>query len=154
MLTTWSDPFIPSWNRYRDDWQISDPFRELSYNPSSLSRANLRNGVMAPLSPLLSVDLIEAENEYRIHADLPGVEGLDLEMKDDHLIIKAERKAVHEKNTDIAHSIERSYGKVQRQIALPKNIDRNGCNATFKDGVLKITFPKLPAKPASATKKD
>jgi len=98
---------------------------------------------MAPLSPLLSADLIESETDYHIHADLPGVEGIDLEMKDGYLIMKAERKISDENKTDIAHSMERSYGNIYRQIKLPKLADQENAKAIFKDGVLTVSFPKL-----------
>jgi HSP20 family protein len=39
--------------------------------------------------------------------------------------------------------MERSYGAVQRTFALPKSVDANAIDATFRNGVLTITLPKL-----------
>jgi HSP20 family protein len=57
--------------------------------------------------------------------------------------MKAERKHVHEKQTDKVHRLERSYGSVKRRVALPKNADLNA-NTKFSNGVLVVTIPKLP----------
>lgn len=37
---------------------------------------------------------------------------------------------------------ERSYGRFERRIGLPRGIERDKANATFRNGVLTITLPK------------
>ena len=91
----------------------------------------------------MTADLIESDTEYSVHVDLPGVEDMDITIKDGVLCMKAERKAVHELDNDIVHSYERSYGKVQRKILLPTNADTDHAQAKFRHGVLTVTFPKL-----------
>jgi len=140
------DPF------FRDDWQIFDPFRDDFF---SGRRSGFGGGDLTrQLSPLLTSDLVETENEFKILADLPGVNPQDLELsiEGSSLVMKAERKHTHETNTDRYHSLERSYGTVQRRIKLPKNADLANANTRFKDGVLTVTFPKLAQLPASSTK--
>ena len=106
------------------------------------------------LSPLLTSDILETENEFKILADLPGVSPQDLELtvEGSTLLMKAERKHTHENKTDKYHSLERSYGKVQRRFKLPKSADLANANTRFKDGVLTVTVPKIVEKPASPTK--
>jgi len=73
-------------------------------------------------SPLLTSDIIESEREFKVLADLPGVsaEDLDVSIEGSTLVMKAERKHTHQADTDKYHSLERSYGSVQRQIKMPK----------------------------------
>lgn len=105
--------------------------------------AMLRNEAFQPLAPLMSADLIESDTDFHIHADLPGVEDLDISINQNVVNITGNRKVVHEVDNDIVHSTERSYGKVQRRILLPSNADTNNAIAKFKDGVLSVSFPKL-----------
>ena len=55
----------------------------------------------------MAADLIETDTDFHIHADLPGVENLDISVKDGYLLMKAERKITHEVDTDLVHSVER-----------------------------------------------
>jgi HSP20 family protein len=96
------------------------------------------------LVPIMSTDLIETDQGYNVHVDLPGVDpnDLDISIVDKFLVIKAERKQVHEHNSDKVHSMERSFGKVQRRICLPTTADIDHAESKFKNGVLSISFPK------------
>jgi len=109
-------------------------------NPSGAT-----NSFFKQLSPLLGSDLVESETDYKIHVDLPGVEASDVDIslvENKYLVIQAERKFVHEEAKDKVHSMERSFGKVQRRFRLPVNADVDQANTTFKNGVLTLTFPK------------
>lgn len=110
--------------------------------------ASKKNKVVSPLStlsPLLGSDLVESESDYKIHVDLPGVEVSDVEIslvENKFVVIQAERKHVHEEEKDKVHSMERSYGKVQRRFRLPANADVEKASSVFKQGVLTVTVPK------------
>ena len=109
-------------------------------NPSGAT-----NSFFKQLSPLLGSDLVESETDYKIHVDLPGVEASDVDIslvENKYLVIQAERKFVHEEAKDKVHSMERSFGKVQRRFRLPVNADVDQANTTFKNGVLTLSFPK------------
>ena len=108
-----------------------------------------KEDITRDLRPVLNIDLIETENEYQIHADLPGVnpDDLDISIENDTLTIKGERKQKHEEKTDTAHRVERSYGKVQRSIRLPKNADQKNVTANHENGVLTVAFPKMEIGP-------
>lgn len=95
--------------------------------------------------PLMATDLTETEKSFSVHVDLPGVRPEDLEitvMEGNCLCMKAERHHSHEEKNARVHSMERSYGKVQRKIYLPKNADMDACESRFRNGVLEITIPK------------
>jgi HSP20 family protein len=121
---------------------MCDPSNEIIW-PGRRSSRQQQNELMKPLSPLLSADLIESDTDFSLHADLPGVEDLDITMQNGMITIKAERKFVHKEDLDTLHTRERSYGKVQRSFAIPRNANANAAEARFLDGVLSITFPKL-----------
>lgn len=118
------------------------------HSSSSDSKKNKRNlsHIYKSISPLMATDLIETEKEFQVHCDLPGVqnEDVDISVNDGFLVLKAERKANLDDKSHTVHSIERSFGKVQRKIALPTTIDAEKVQATFKNGVLIVSFPKKP----------
>ena len=117
-----------------------DPFDV--YPTSTRSLSNLRNEAVQPLAPLMSADLIESDSDYNIHVDMPGVENLQINTDNQLLTIEAERKIQHEQQSDIAHTLKRSYGKVKRRLRIPYNADVDRATAKYKDGVLTVNIPK------------
>ncbi len=82
-----------------------------------------------------SIDVEETEKEYRVTAELPGLEERDVEvlLQDGLLSVRGEKKLESE-NRGRTYS-ERFYGRFERQITLDRDIDENAVNATFKNGV-------------------
>ncbi|MBI5019808.1 MAG: Hsp20/alpha crystallin family protein [Ignavibacteriales bacterium] len=96
------------------------------------------------------VDIIERENEYNIKVELPGVEKKDVKItvQDDVLTIKGEKRQENERKGDNYHHVERSYGIFQRSFPLPTSVQGEKIDASFENGVLSLTIPKLEeAKP-------
>ena len=90
------------------------------------------------------VDIIEEQDCIKVVVDLPGFNKEDIEVwiEDNQLVIKAERKEEKiEKDVNYIRQ-ERVYGKVQRAIPIPAEIDENNIKATYKNGVLEIILPK------------
>ncbi len=93
-----------------------------------------------------AMDISETEEGYLVEMDVPGIpkDNIKISVKDNQLTITGERKSEKkEENKDRTyHRIERYYGKFQRTIALPSEIDIEKIKADYKDGVLKITLPR------------
>jgi HSP20 family protein len=98
-----------------------------------------------------AVDIQETERQYRISVELPGVEQKDVEMNvaDDVLVIRGEKRQQQEHAEGQVHWGERSYGTFQRSLNLPGDADQDSIKATFKGGVLTITIDKQQAVPAA-----
>ena len=92
------------------------------------------------------VDVTETENEITVSAELPGVDQKDIEVEIDNesLTIKGEKKEEKEEKGKGYYRAERSYGSFRRTIPLPCAIDVNKVTASHKKGVLSITLPKAP----------
>jgi HSP20 family protein len=128
-----------------------------SFMPSGTQNRlqELRQEAIRPLAPLMSADLIESENDFHVHVDLPGVENIDINTDNNFLTITADRKVLHEIDSDVAHTVERSSGKVKRRLPIPRNADVEHAKAKFRDGVLTVTFPKKePSAPAKKIRVD
>jgi HSP20 family protein len=95
-----------------------------------------------------SVEVNATDNEVRVSAELPGMDEKDIEVlvDNDVLTIRGEKKSETE-DKDRRFS-ERYYGRFERSLALPFEVDEEKAEASFKNGVLTVTIPK------SATAKD
>lgn len=117
-----------------------DPFRELD----ELERAFFGRD-NSKLSQF-STDIRDNGSEFLLEADLPGVkkEDIKLDLSDNILTISAERHSEYEEKDKKGSyvRIERSYGSYQRSFDTT-GIDVDKIDAEFKDGVLKLTMPKL-----------
>lgn len=97
-----------------------------------------------------SVDVIDREKEVVVRAEIPGVdkENLEVSLSDDRLTIKGTTQ--HEKEEKEAGNYthrEMSRGSFTRTVTLPSGVDGEKARASFKDGVLEMTLPKLtPSK--------
>ena len=88
------------------------------------------------------VDIEETETEVCVTAELPGLDekDLDVHLTDDTLVLKGEKREEHEDRTNGWH--ERSYGRFERSIPLPCEVDADHVSAQFKNGVLTVRLPK------------
>ena len=90
-------------------------------------------------------DVSETEKELIVKAEVPGMDKKDIHinLSDGLLTIKGEKK--QEKKNENYHSVERRYGMFSRTIRLPFEVEADKVDATYKDGVLKVTLPKSEA---------
>ncbi|MES3032403.1 MAG: Hsp20/alpha crystallin family protein [Gemmatimonadota bacterium] len=94
------------------------------------------------------VDIYETESAFVVESDLPGVheENVDIQFDRHTLTISGTRAAtlpVRDKNAQLrVFSAERLSGNFARSIRLPEHVDAEKIEATFTQGVLKITVPK------------
>jgi HSP20 family protein len=91
-----------------------------------------------------TMDISAAEKEYTVTMEVPGVKEDDvkLELVDDTLTIHGEKKQANTAKDRNYYCVERSYGAFQRVLSLPEDVDQNGIQAAFKNGVLTITMPR------------
>jgi HSP20 family protein len=91
-----------------------------------------------------AMDLVEAEDQFLLRADLPGLtdDDVNIEVRDNALTIAGERKAEHEQREKGWYRLERQFGRFSRSISLPEGINADAIDASFRDGVLEIKIPK------------
>ena len=91
-----------------------------------------------------TMDISSAEKEYTVTVEVPGVkeDDIQLELADETLTIRGEKKQESTANDKRYYCVERSYGAFQRVLSLPEDVDQDGIQAAFKNGVLTITMPR------------
>ena len=91
-----------------------------------------------------AMDLIEENDEYVLHADLPGLSEKDvkIELEDNVLSISGTRKSEQENRKDGYYRVERATGSFSRSLTLPEGVDPESIRAQFENGVLEVRIPK------------
>jgi HSP20 family protein len=91
------------------------------------------------------LEIEQQDDQIRVVAELPGVDekDVDLSIEDGVLTLSGEKRS--ERKDENGYS-ERSYGRFERRIALPSNIDEEKCAAEVNNGVLTITVPRAAEK--------
>ena len=91
-------------------------------------------------------DIKDEGDHYTLEADLPGFakDDIGIDIENGTLTITAERKTSDDKKDDNGNYVrcERYYGSYKRRFNLD-GINEDNISAQLKDGVLKLTMPKL-----------
>jgi len=170
-----SDPFF---NDFEDEFFNHPlipafPFYQPAFynNRRHNSKSSLEKNSLIDFSP--KINLSEDENNYYIHADLPGMkkDQVKMEISDDRTFtISGERESFKdsddkEKNKEGEeakegekkkegqdnknkknkkfHMMECSYGKFERSFSIPEDADLNNIQAKMENGVLEVSFKKM-----------
>lgn len=91
-----------------------------------------------------AVDVSESDREFTVTAELPGLDGKDLEVSvtRDALTIRGEKKEEHEDKGNGRYHKELYYGSFSRGIPLHAEVNPDAVKAVYKNGVLKVKLPK------------
>lgn len=120
--SNWMHPF-----RWRGPWwrEVAAPFKGLSP----------------------SVDVIDREKEVLVRAEVPGITKDDLEVSlcDNRVTIHGSTRHEEKGEKGDYYRRELSSGSFSRTLTLPAEVDGTKAKATFKDGILELTLPKIKA---------
>lgn len=131
------------------------PFEEVE-----LLRKQIDN-IFTPLSPIGSesgahglnppVDIVEAENAYKVRFLLPGLptenlsELVNIEATQKTLTISGELRPTQLGQGEKLLASQLRYGKFFKQLGFPDGIDNERIEATYRNGILEIVLPKAQA---------
>jgi len=132
---------IKKWNPFSDLVSLSDRLNQL-FDEGLWGEGEEELQSLTRWKP--STDIYETKDNYVFSVELPGFDkkNLEVEIKNNTMMIKGEKKREGEVKEEDYHRIERSYGQFQRSFRLPQNVDEKKIDAKMENGVLKITVPK------------
>ena len=98
-------------------------------------------------SAVPAVDVRETDAEYLMEMELPGLSEKDVEVKLENslLTISSSKSATKEEKKNGYVLRERKSSQFSRSFVLPEGVDREKIAAEFKNGILNLSFPKVPA---------
>jgi len=91
-----------------------------------------------------AIDVVEHADRFTVECDLPGIDqkDIDISIASGVLTIRGEKKTEKKSEKTKVYKKETWEGSFQRTVSLPSGVDGDKVEATFTDGVLKITLPK------------
>jgi len=109
----------------------------------------LSSGQMHP-----SVDLVETDRQIVVEAEIPGMEKKDIQvsLSGRQLTLSGEKSHEEKEIRRGHHLMERAWGAFHRVLELPADVDPSRVNATYKNGVLKVTLQKTKEHQGRAIK--
>ncbi|MEH2309734.1 Hsp20/alpha crystallin family protein [Nostoc sp.] len=156
------------WNPFRDserlepfrDTESWEPFREIDTLQRQMNRlfdrlmpttnGGERSGFI--FSP--AAELEETDDAIRLKLEVPGLEPKDInvEATPESISITGERKTETKSEENGITRSEFRYGKFQRVISLPSQIQNDKVQAEYKNGILHLTLPKAESEKHKAVK--
>ncbi len=93
---------------------------------------------------VLASEVFDDGDEIIVRLEIPGMDknDLDIQVQDEHLVIRGERKVEREHKEGKYYVTERAYGQFERAIPLPDEVDADKAKASYKRGVLTVKCPK------------
>ena len=93
----------------------------------------------------MGIDLVDHGDELVLTADVPGFERdeIDVRISDATLSITAEHEEETEEREELYLKSERAHKAISRSVRLPEPIDEDSVSATYNNGVLTLTLPKV-----------
>lgn len=128
-----------------------DPFREMISLRDAIDRlfeesfVRPRGWLTSEPSMGIPLDIYEEGDNLVVKATVPGVkpEDLNVQIQNNTLTISGEIKEEQERKESNYHLRERRYGRFERSVTLPYSVQADRADATFDNGVLKLTLPKV-----------
>ena len=121
-----------------------DPFRDMDDMFSNfMTRPLLREGL--EIEPQIKMDVKEADGNYVVNAEIPGVKKEDIHVTVDGNRVSISAEVKQEKEVKEGERVirsERSYGMASRSFSLADEVDQGKVQAKYADGVLELTLPK------------
>jgi HSP20 family protein len=132
---------------FGDDFQAVQERVNRIFADTALSRMGSEE-TMGSWTPLC--DIHEDGDDIVVTAELPGIDrnDIDVQVENNILTLKGERKREKEFRSENAYRMERFYGSFSRSFTLPVTVDTEKIKAEYRDGVLTVHLPKVEeAKP-------
>lgn len=119
------------------------------FNPQS-ARNGIETGAEqmarnAPRWGLLAAEINEEEQQFTVRLEAPGLEpdDFDIQVVDDYLVVRGEKRIQNEQHQGRYHIMECAYGQFERALPLPGAVDEARTKADYRRGILTVTLPKL-----------
>jgi len=114
---------------------------------NDFGRPDVEEGALAMGNFIPPVDVYEDAQHVVLKLEVPGIkqEDLDVQVENQMLTVKGERKFEKNEKEENFHRIERRYGSFTRSFTLPQTVDAASVKANYEHGVLTISLAKKEA---------
>ena len=104
-------------------------------------------GMLAPFAGLPPADMKMTDKALELHVELPGLKAADVQLTlvGDTLVVSGDRRDEVNGNRGGLRFSERRFGHFERTFPLPPEADHGKIDASFSDGLLKVTIARSAA---------
>jgi HSP20 family protein len=131
---------ITRWEPFRDVFTLQSRMNSLfqDFNRGQ-QESDLVTAAFVP-----PVDIYEDEHKITLKLEVPGINDneLDIQLENNRLTVRGERKFEKEEKEENFHRIERRYGSFYRSFTIPNTVNPDSVKATYDAGVLNIQLEK------------
>ena len=126
------------------------------FRPFQMEWPRLNKTAMPFEGKIPDVDVIERDDEIVVKAEMPGVDKKDIDISVTQNSVTIKGVTSHEEKEEKGdyHRCEIARGSYVRTMSLPADVDETKSKATYKDGVLQLTLPKLKKSKRHSIKVD
>jgi len=96
---------------------------------------------------VLACEVYDDADRVVVRLEAPGMEkgDFDLQVLEDHLVVRGEKQMERERTSGGYHITECAYGSFERAIPLPAGVEADAASASYRHGVLRVDLPKSAA---------
>ena len=96
---------------------------------------------------VLAAEVFDSDDTVVVRMEAPGMDNqdFDIQVHDDYLVVQGEKQVEQEHTHGRYRVTECAYGRFERAIPLPENIDVDRASAKYRHGVLRIELPRTGA---------
>lgn len=141
-----------AWDTLVDGWQHL--YRRAANAITRFSRGDADSAEQQELAlrssgwGVLAAEVFDDDEKVAVRIEAPGMDGADFDIQvvDNYLVISGQKKVESERTEGRYHILERAYGRFERAIPLPEEVEADEASASYKHGVLKVELPKSSAR--------
>ncbi len=135
------------WSQIRDLVDLQDRMNRLLDYTTERSRGGRPGGEddLSQASDWIPLaDVFESGAALVIKLEVPEIDRneIDVRVTENKLVISGQRQMTDEVKRENYYRIERSYGRFSRSFALPETVDRDRIEASYQNGILRVTLPR------------
>lgn len=95
---------------------------------------------------LLAAEVYDDDERVVVRLEVPGLDknDFDLQVVDNYLVVRGEKRIASERTEGRYHVQECAFGRFERAIALPDDVETARATAEYENGVLRVELPKSP----------
>ena|SRR5579875_2939008 len=132
---------ITRWDPFRDVLALQNRMNSLF---QEFNRQGDGNDLATTAAFVPPVDIYEDEHKIVLKLEVPGIKesDLDIQLENNVLTVKGERKFEREEKEENFHRVERRYGSFYRSFTVPNTVNPETVRASYDAGVLRLELEK------------
>jgi HSP20 family protein len=93
---------------------------------------------------VLAAEVFDDADKVVVRLEAPGMAkgDFELQLRDEYLVVSGEKQLHRERSEGRYHVTECAYGRFERAVPLPDEVETEAAKATYEHGVLRVELPK------------